>query len=117
MNPVTQRLADAAAIADETGLRTVSERIRWARTISGLSQRKLSALAGLSNRHVCSLEDGRLLGHLRADTAKALARVLGVRAAWLVYGASGGHRPKPMSIVAAVECALLAAEPRRRTAS
>lgn len=90
-------------------MKTVAERLTWARTVaegvrpSGiprLSQRELSQLAGLSSRHVCSLEGGALQGHMRADTAQALARVLGVRVSWLAYGE--GRAPTLRAVVAAV---------------
>ncbi len=77
----------------------LADRLAWARRAAGLSQRRLSALAGLTGRHVCSLEDGRLKGNLRATTAGALARVLGIRVGWLVFGE--GVRPSAKRIAKA----------------
>lgn len=99
-------------------MKTVAERLAWARRIAGLSQRRLSSLAGLSTRHVCSLEGGELQGHMREDTAKALARVLGTSASWLAFGE--GKRPTEDQIRAAAAAAVAAfgAEgPKRRKAS
>jgi len=92
-------------------MKTVAERLIWARTTGGLSQRRLCLLAGLSNRHVCSLESrpgkkGALLGHMRNGTASALARVLGVRVAWLAWG--DGRPPAERTIRQAVRAAELA---------
>jgi len=81
----------------------VSERLVWARTVAGLSQRRLGLLAGLSTRHVCSFEDRKLLGHMRVDTADGLARVLGTSVSWIAYG--DGRPPTEAEILAAVAAA------------
>lgn len=113
-------------------MKTVAERLVWARMVASvngrpLSQRRLSLLAGLSNRHVCSLESGVLQGHMRGDTVKRLARVLGVPRAWLTYGEGQPSETQIRRSVAAAEARLaaqIAAQPvaatperRRRKAS
>lgn len=89
-------------------MKSVAERLAWARTKGGLSQRRLGLLAGLSNRHVCSLESppgrkGALQGHMHAETVQSLARVLGVRVAWLAFGE--GRQPTVRTIKNAVRTA------------
>ena len=56
---------------------TIGERIRKRRQELGLSQQELADKAGVNRPTISELESGKQLG-LTVDTAKRLARVLGV---------------------------------------
>lgn len=58
-------------------------RIREAREATGLSMRKLAAVAHISVQGWSKMEAGAML---RVDTLEERARVLGVAPAWLAYG-------------------------------
>ncbi len=64
---------------------TLSDRIREALTGSGKSQAQIATETRKSPGAVSQWLDGRIKG-LRADTAEALERATGYRAAWLVTG-------------------------------
>jgi len=62
---------------------TLSDRIREAITLSGKSQAQIATETHKSPGAVSQWVDGRIKS-LRADTAEALEKATGVRAAWLV---------------------------------
>lgn len=64
---------------------TLSDRIREAITLSGKSQAQIATETHKSPGAVSQWVDGRIKS-LRADTAEALEKATGVRAAWLVTG-------------------------------
>ena len=64
---------------------SIAERVRRARTKAGLSQRGLAIKAGLSPAAVASIER-RKGGGITADTAAALAKVLGISVDALLTG-------------------------------
>tara|TARA_R110000868_G_C10459471_1_gene727253 strand:- start:227 stop:442 length:216 start_codon:yes stop_codon:yes gene_type:complete len=64
---------------------SIAERVRRARTKAGLSQRGLSLKAGLSPAAVSSIER-RAGGGISAETAAALAKVLGMSVDTLLTG-------------------------------
>jgi len=80
-------------------LRTLGERVRWARDLAGISARRLDKLAKLSAGHARAIETGRKQT-VEASTARKLASVLGVTLDWLLCGT--GRRPTPESVRAAV---------------
>lgn len=87
------------------------DRLRWAREASGVSQRELSEIAGLSPSHVWALETEHAKlkrGLPDVGTVSALARVLGVTLDWLVDGA--GEKPNADDIIASVKKAKKASE-------
>lgn len=67
----------------------LAARLRYAREEAGLSQSALARLLGLRPQTVQAIEAG-LVGRPRA--LLDLARVLGVRSEWLLWG-EGGMRP------------------------
>lgn len=66
-------------------LRTLGERLRFARKLRDLGSNELNQKAGLSNGYVSSLEIGRRT-RVQAKKLQAIARVLRVREAWLSDG-------------------------------
>jgi transcriptional regulator with XRE-family HTH domain len=67
-------------------MKTLAERLSWARNKGGLTQRGLCRLAKLpSERHVGLIESGDLK-EPRRQTAKRLATALGVPIDWLSFG-------------------------------
>lgn len=63
----------------------LQDRLRELRQSLGLSQQKLSLLAGLTASHVGLIEQNRI-DNVSTDTAAALAKVLGCSLDWLVSG-------------------------------
>lgn len=78
----------------------VSERLRDARALAGISARELDALAGLGAGHTSMIEAGRR-PNITADTARGIARVLGCTVGWLL--AAEGDAPAAADVLAAVE--------------
>lgn len=72
-------------------LSTIPGRVRYARTLRGLSTRALGEQAGLSLAAVSFLETQSSGDGVKVGTIVALARVLGCAPAWLAFGE--GHRP------------------------
>lgn len=73
-------------------LSTLPGRVRYARTLRGLSTRELGASAGLSHATISSLENDASGDGVRVGTVRELARVLEVRPEWLAFGL--GPRPR-----------------------
>lgn len=67
---------------------TISQRVEWARTVAGLSRRRLSALAGLSPAALQVIETKRDTSP-EAQTIIGIGRVLGVSTDWLLTGKGG----------------------------
>jgi len=82
-------------------MRTLAKRLAWAREKSGLSQRKLSELSGLTARHVALIEAGER-DNPELKTLHALADTLGISVGWLANGEgeSPGEEAIRASIVA-----------------
>lgn len=80
---------------------TMSDRLREARRLSGLSARALSRCAGLAETHVSLIESGAT--NMGTQTAERLANALGVSLDWLVSGVGNG--PTEVSVRAAVAAA------------
>lgn len=74
-------------------MKTLAERLAWARERRGLSRAALDEVADLSCGHSAKLERGRdgKREMPSATTVSKLARALGVDADWLV---NGGKRPQ-----------------------
>jgi transcriptional regulator with XRE-family HTH domain len=66
-------------------MRTLSGRLKKARTAAKISARRLDKLAGLTPGHTTLIESGRR-PNPTATTAAALARALDVSLEWLVSG-------------------------------
>lgn len=66
-------------------MKTLAERLTWARTKQGLMRNALDEKAGLSEGHVAAIERGDR-ENPSAATAGALATALGVDLEWLVNG-------------------------------
>lgn len=66
-------------------LRSLGERLRFAREARKLGSNELSRLAGLTESYVSSVETGRRT-KVAADALGAVARVLHVRLPWLMEG-------------------------------
>lgn len=81
---------------------TLSTRLGWARKLAGLSSRELDRLAGLTLGHAHLIESGRR-PRVEVDTARGLARALGVSLDWLADGV--GATPSEEQIVVAVRAA------------
>lgn len=64
-------------------LKTLAERLTWARNRKKLSQQKLADLAGVSQSAIGNLESGIRFASLKMPT---IASVLGVDALWLAEG-------------------------------
>lgn len=79
----------------------VGVRIREARELAGISARELDRLAGLSENHTSLLES--VVRDVRAETAVAVARTLGVSLDWLLVGA--GRPPTARAVRAAIDAA------------
>jgi transcriptional regulator with XRE-family HTH domain len=74
-------------------------RIQELRTLSGLSSRELSRLAGLSPTHVRRIETGHF-AEVSTGTIARIARVFGVGLDWLYLGT--GKRPANHLVAKAV---------------
>lgn len=84
-------------------MRTLQARLTWARNKTGLSQRRLSELAGIADRLVSLIERGER-ENPELKTVSALAAALGVSVGWLANGE--GQQPDESDIrssVAALE--------------
>ena len=71
-------------------MKTVGERVRWARERRGLTQAEVDETADLSCGHTGSIERGRRESPSTV-TLTRLARALKVDVAWLTFG--GRSRP------------------------
>lgn len=71
-------------------MKTVGERVRWARERRGLTQAELDEVADLSSGHVGSVERGTRVVPSVTTLAK-LSRALRVDIAWLI---NGGRPPR-----------------------
>lgn len=93
-------------------LSTFRGRLAFARSLSGLSQYRLSKLARLYKSHVGLLESGRPSGEggpprgerVDADTARKIADVLGLSLDWLIAGK--GDAPTEEQVRSAAQKAL-----------
>jgi transcriptional regulator with XRE-family HTH domain len=74
-------------------MKTLAERLTWARNKRGLSRAALDALAELSCGHSAKLERARpgKRDLPSAETVGKLARALGIDVDWLI---NGGRKPK-----------------------
>ncbi len=77
-----------------------------------LSQRELDALAGLHPGHVWQIEEGHRENSKR-ETARGLAHALGSTVGWILEGE--GKPPAPAAVLAAIERARAAKQPRTGT--
>lgn len=84
---------------------TLAERLRLARGYTGLSARKISALAGLAPSHVGYLET-TAGANPEVKTIAAIARVFGVTTGWLMSGE--GKDPTERQICESVTAAISA---------
>jgi transcriptional regulator with XRE-family HTH domain len=66
-------------------MKTIGERVRWARTERGLTQFELDEIADLSCGHSGAIERGRRDAPSTATMSK-LAYALGVDLSWLIRG-------------------------------
>ncbi len=71
-------------------MKTVGERVMWARTRLGMSRYALDKLAALSFGHVSKIERGDMKDPDTTTVIK-IARALFVDASWLMFG---GPNPK-----------------------
>ncbi|MBI2379224.1 MAG: helix-turn-helix transcriptional regulator [Gammaproteobacteria bacterium] len=76
------------------GLNSAGERIAYARSQRGVTQRGLAGLIGVSVEEVQGLESCGT-GGMPADLAARLCRALGVRLDWLVFGKGEWERAAP----------------------
>lgn len=83
-------------------METLESRLTWARESAGISQARLSGLAGLSSRLVGMIERGDR-PNPGMNTLKAMADVLGVKVGWLVSG------DEPAPTVDAIKAAVASA--------
>lgn len=72
-------------------MKTLADRLKYAREIAGHSARALDDLAKLTPGHTAAIESGRRIDP-SASTMTALAKALGVSLDWLVAGS--GTPPK-----------------------
>jgi len=77
--------ASEASEDDLTIPTTLAERVLAARKARAMGSRELSALVQASPALVSQIESGKTQ-MMQADTAVRMARLLGVRIAWLVLG-------------------------------
>lgn len=80
------------ATTDAPDLTTLPGRVKYARTLRGLTSRDLGKAAGLSHATISALENSAEGDGVRVGTVRELARVLDVRAEWLAFGI--GATPK-----------------------
>lgn len=78
---------------------SLAERVRWARSVAGVTQEKLAKLCGVTGPHVSLIESGARTD-LQMRTLAGLASGLGVSMEWLATGA--GAEPTVEQIQAAV---------------
>jgi transcriptional regulator with XRE-family HTH domain len=94
-------------------MRTIAERLKWARSCTGLAQKPLGKLAGLqAERHVGVIEQGERT-NFEFHVIEKLAAVLGVTTDWL--GSGIGKRPSAADIKSHVAKLLAAKEVSGRT--
>jgi len=75
-------------------LPTLGTRLQWARQRAALNQTELARQLGKQQQYISSLEQDRIESPARAVLA-ALAAVLGVFPAWLMYGAAASTVDSP----------------------
>src|SRR5512143_2523451 len=68
-------------------LPTLGTRLRWARQRAALNQAELAHQLGKRQQYISSIEQDRIESPARTVLA-ALAEVLGISPAWLMYGAA-----------------------------
>lgn len=96
-------------------MRTLAERLAWARCASGLSARGLARAARLqSERHIGFLESGER-DNPELKTLQAIAGALGVTVGWLADGDE--PFPDPAHIKAVAQAAFATAEAERKGAA
>lgn len=71
-------------------MKTVAERVKWARERRGLTQAELDEISGLTIGHTGSIERGTRENPSSITIAK-LARALRITPQWLMFG---GPRPQ-----------------------
>ena len=71
-------------------MKTIAERVKWAREKRGHSCAGLDEMADLSCGHVAKIERGDA-GDPSMTTVNKIAHALGVTPQWLMFG--GGRRP------------------------
>jgi transcriptional regulator with XRE-family HTH domain len=81
-------------------LKTIGDRLAFARTKGGISARELDRLAGKTEGHA-SLIEARRAADVLASNVAAYASVLGVTVEWLLTGE--GDEPTEESVTAAVD--------------
>jgi len=74
---------------------TLAERMRQAIELSGLSARRLSLAAGLSQSHVGQLARGTTGKNPSYETLRAIAQAAKVSPRWLAEGIGTPHGPDP----------------------
>ena len=79
--------------------KTLADRVAYARGLSGLSQRALSARADLDPSHVRLIEEGKRETP-QGETLVKIAHALGVATDWLITGV--GPAPTKTQIAAVV---------------
>lgn len=99
---------------DTPNLSTFGDRLRWARTISGASQRELDRLIGTAEGHTGTIE-ARKAPVAQTDTIARYADALGVSRSWLAWGE--GKAPTERRLRAAIEAARLAYAARAAVAA
>lgn len=87
------RFLDAALESCHTigEMKTIAERVRWAREKRGYSCVGLDEIAGLSRGHSAKIERGDGVEAPSATTVARLARALDITPQWLMFG---GPRPQ-----------------------
>lgn len=81
-------------------MKTLAERVRWAREVAAVSARELADLSGCTAGHISMIETGRR-DNLTSEAATGIARAFGVSLDWLING--DGKDPSERAIRAAVE--------------
>lgn len=72
-------------------MKTIAERVRWARERRGYSCAGLDEIAGLSCGHSAKIERGDGVEAPSSSTVAKLARALEITPQWLMFG---GPRPQ-----------------------
>lgn len=75
-------------------------RLRFARSLAGVSARRLDSIAGLQPGHTNAIESGRR-PNIESVTAEKLSTALGISLDWLILG--NGREPTAKAIRAAIE--------------
>lgn len=76
-------------------VKTLAQRLRWARICSGLTASGLATRAGINPATVSRLEKGEV-SNASATTIAAISDALGIRMAWL--WSAEGTEPDPVGI-------------------